>query len=121
MPNSRSFKEYVSNRFYNEIFDAVAEYISDNADDLDLRLYRIRRSGEIELQDIYVRTVSVSDLPGSAISFDVALEAELYVHEADYHYDKTEGCRQWFMLRCHGDLACSLDDFAIDLKRITPE
>lgn len=113
LAGNRSFKDYVADRFYNEIFAAIQSYTTDNYDDLDLKLYRVRNIGGIELSDIEVKFVSVNDLPGMKIEFDVVVETELEVRESDYHYDESENCRQWFMLTCSGDLACNLDDFTI--------
>lgn len=113
MAGNRSFKDYVADRFENELFDAIQNYIWDNYKNLDLRLYRVRTIGGIELSDIEVKFVSVSDLPDMKISFDVAIEAELEVRESDYHYDESENCRQWFMIKCSGDLSSDLDDFEI--------
>lgn len=113
MASNRSFKDYVADRFYNELFAAIQSYTADNYDDLDLRLYRVQNIGGIELSDIEVKFVSVNDLPDMKIEFDVAVEAELEVREADYHYDESEFCKQWFMLKCSGDLHCNLDDFTI--------
>ncbi|MCH3964582.1 MAG: helix-turn-helix domain-containing protein [Clostridium sp.] len=113
MAGNRSFKDYVADRFYNEVFVAIQSYTTDNYDDLDLRLYKVRNIGGIELSDIEVKFVSVNDLPDMKIEFDVAVEAELGVRESDYHYDESENCRQWFMLKCSGDLDCNLDDFTI--------
>lgn len=113
MAGNRSFKDYVADRFENELFDAIQNYIGDNYKNLDLRLYRVRTIGGIELSDIEVKFVSVSDLPDMKIAFDVAIEAELEVRESDYHYDESENCRQWFMIKCSGDLSSDLDDFEI--------
>ena len=110
---NRSFKDYVADRFYNELFTAVQNYAADNYDNLCLRLYRVRNIGGIELSDIEVKFVSVNDLPGMRIEFDVAVEAELEVREADHHYDSSEYCNHWFLLKCSGDLDCNLDDFEI--------
>lgn len=113
MAGNRSFKYYVADRFENELFDAIQSYIGDNYKNLDLKLYRVRTIGGIELSDIEVKFVSVSDLPDMKIAFDVAIEAELEVRESDYHYDESENCRQWFMIKCSGDLSSDLDDFEI--------
>lgn len=118
MATNRSFTEYVANRFYNELFAAIQNYLTENNDNLELRLYRIKNIGGIELSDIEVKFVSVCDLPDMKIEFDVALEAELEVRESDYHYDESEICRQWFMLKCIGDLDCKLDDFKISSVNI---
>lgn len=113
MAGNRSLKDYVADRFYNEIFSAIQTYATDNCEDLDLRLYRVRNISGIELSDIEVKFVSVNDLPDMKIEFDVAVEAEIEVRESDYRYDESENCRPWFMLECSGDLDCNLDDFTI--------
>jgi hypothetical protein len=113
MASNRSFKDYVADRFENELFTAIQSYTTENQDNLDLRLYKVRNIGGIELSDIEVKFVSVNDLPDMKIEFDVAVEAELEARESDYHYDDSETCRQWFMLKCSGDLDRNLDDFTI--------
>lgn len=113
MAVNRSFTEYVKDRFYNELYLKVENYIEENIENLDLRLYKVRNIGGILLSDIEVKFVSISDLPNMRIEFDVAIEAELEVRESDYHYDESENCRQWFMLKCFGDLDRNLDDFKI--------
>ena len=114
MARQRSFTSYVADRYYNELFAAINDYYAEtNSDNLNLRLYQVNRIGEIELSDITVKFVSVNDLPGSEIEFEVAIDAEFDVREADYHYDTDEFTSQWFMLKCRGDLECGLDDFQI--------
>lgn len=110
---NRSFKEYVADRFENELFSAIENYVTENQDNLDLRLYKVRNIGGIEVSDTDVKYVSVNDLPEMKIEFEVVMEAELEVRESDHHYDESEICRPWFMLKCSGDLECSLDDFKI--------
>ena len=117
MARNRSFKEYVADRFENELFIAIQGYITDNQENLNLRLYKVRNIGGIELSDLEVKFVSVSDMPNMKIEFDVVVEAELEARESDYHYDESETCMQWFMLKCYGDLDCNLDDFII--SRVT--
>jgi len=110
---NRSFKEYVADRFENELFIAIENYVTENQENLDLRLYKVRNICGTELSDIDVKYVSVNDLPDMKIEFDVVVEAELEVRESDHHYDESENCSQWFMLKCSGDLECSLNDFKI--------
>lgn len=73
----------MADRFYNELFVAIKEDIEENTNDLELHLYQVRAIGEIELSDIDVKFVSVNDLPQMEIEFDVAVEAEMEVKEAD--------------------------------------
>lgn len=113
MAGNRSFTDYVSSRFYNEFYSAIEEYIGENPDNLDLKLRKVRNIGNVSLADLEVKWVSVNDLPDMKIEFDVIAEAEIEVTEGNHHYDDYDQCNQWFLLRCTGDLACSLDDFEI--------
>ncbi len=113
MGKSRSFKEYIDDRFESEFAQAITDFVEDedNIRALDLRLYKVRNIGIVEVVDTKVIFANVSDLPDSKIAFDVAIEAELYVRESDYHYDTDESCTEWFVLRCSGDLSKNLDDW----------
>lgn len=113
LAGNRSFTDYVADRFYNELYATVGSYIEKNREKLDLNLRRVHNMGEVSLSDIEVKSVSVNDLPGMGIEFDVILDAEIEVTEGDYHYDDSDLCHQWFLLRCSGNLDCSLNDFKI--------
>lgn len=113
MPRERSFKDYVADRFYNELYDGIQEFIKENPHNLDLNLYKVQDIDEIELTDIRVVFVDVHDQPGTGISFDIAVDADIETIEEDKYCNEDEEASQWFMVRCSGDLACSLDDFEI--------
>lgn len=113
MPRERSFKDYVADRFYNELYDGIQEFIKENPHNLDLNLYRVQDIDEIELTDIRVVFVDVHDQPGTGISFDIAVDADIETIEEDKYCNEDEEASQWFIVRCSGDLACSLDDFEI--------
>ena len=113
MAQNRSFKEYVANRFYNELFDAVSSYLEQNHRDLDVSSQLVRTIDSAELSDIDIKSVFVDNLPGMKIAFDVLLEAEFEISETDRHTDRYDQKRRWFKVSCTGDLSCSLDDFAI--------
>ena len=113
MTRQHSFTSYVADRFYNELFAAINDYVETNSDNHNLRLYQVNKICGIELSDVTVKFVSDNDLPGSEIEFEVAIDAEFDVREADCHYDTDEFTSQWFMLKCRGDLKCGIDDFQI--------
>lgn len=93
--------------------NCMMAYRSSNPHNLDLNLYRIQDIDEIELTDIRVVFVDVHDQPGTGISFDIAVDADIETIEEDKYCNEDEAASQWFMVRCSGDLACSLDDFEI--------
>ncbi len=113
MAQNRSFKDYVANRFYNELFDAVSSYLEQNHRDLDVSSQLVRTIDGAELSDIDIKSVFVDNLPGMKIAFDVLLEAEFEISETDRHTDRYDQKRRWFKVSCTGDLSCILDDFAI--------
>ena len=113
MAQNRSFKEYISNRFYDDLFDAVSGYLEQNHNDLDVSSRLVRTIDSATLVDIDVKSVFVDNLPGMKIAFDVLLEAEFEISETDRHTDRYDQKRRWFKITCSGDLSLNLDDFTI--------
>lgn len=113
MAASRSFTEYVKDKFYNKIYLSIENYIEENLDYLDLRLRKVKQIGYVSLSEIEIQWVSVNDLPDMKIEFDVVIDAEIEVTEGDYHYDNLDQLHQWFMLKCTGDLDSNLEDFKV--------
>ncbi|RRC94294.1 hypothetical protein EII25_00540 [Erysipelotrichaceae bacterium OH741_COT-311] len=112
----RSFTEYVKNKFDNLIWSEIEKFCYDkDADDLSLRLYNITAPGEINIEDINVKYVSVDDRPGTCIAFDIVCEVEFTVYDKDrYHTDKEESTCAWFKLNCEGDLKDNLDSLKVN-------
>lgn len=113
MALNRSFKEYVANRFDNELWEAVSDYLGQNCRSLDVSSRLVRTIDRAELSDIDVKCVYVVNLPGMKIAFDVILEAGFEISETDRHADRYDDKTQWFKISCSGDLADSLNDFTI--------
>ncbi len=113
MVQNRSFKDYVSARFYNELWDAVVDYVEHNHRTLDVFAYSVSEIDKAELSDLAITRVFVDDLPGMDIAFDILLEAELEISEIDRNRDRIAEVRQWFKISCKGDLSRNLDDFTI--------
>ena len=113
MKQSRSFKEYVANRFYNQFCDVASNYIEENLSSLDLRSGSVSNINAASVSDITVKSVSVDNLPDMAIAFDVILEVEVEVSECNRYNDYSDQCYPWLMLHCKGDLDCNLDDFSV--------
>lgn len=113
MAGNRSFKNYISARFYNDFYSYIEEYIWRNQNSLDLNIQNVHKVGKVTLTDMEVKIASINDLPGMKIEFDVVVDAQIEVSEGDYHYDDYDVCNQWFLLNCRGDLECSLNDFEI--------
>ena len=74
MIGSRSFTDYVSDRFKTEIYIAVSDYVGECAEDdykaLDLRIYNVHQIGSVEVADTRVHKAYPYDLQGMMIGFD---------------------------------------------------
>ncbi len=103
------------------MWNAIGEYLASvELSTLDLSLNKVRNVGEIELYDTELQFVDVSDLPGSAIEFDVVMDATIIVYdEGQYHNDEYEAKHQWFMIRCRGNLECGLGDLDIYIYAVS--
>ncbi|MDL2293275.1 helix-turn-helix transcriptional regulator [Ruminococcaceae bacterium OttesenSCG-928-D13] len=113
MAQTRSFKEYVANHFYNDLFAAVSDFLDENHQNLNISSQHVRSVDGVELSDITVKHVYVDSLPGMKIAFDVLLEADMEISEEDRHNDRFDEKSDWFKISCSGDLSCNLDDFMI--------
>ena len=87
MAGNRSFTEYVKNTYDNQFWAIAEEYLHENIDPLNMKLYKVHKAGEPEITDVQVEHVWVEDLPEMKIQFDVALSVIFEIPEADYHYD----------------------------------
>jgi len=112
MASTRSFREYVASRFYNNFIDAISTFIGDDIDGIGLHLSRVHTVGEWEIYGLDIKSISVNNLPGMEIQFDTIIDADFYVREADYHRDEDEETHQWFLVSCLGDLE-SFDNIQI--------
>ncbi len=118
MIGSRSFTEYIGERFRTEIYIAVSDFVEECSDDdysaLDLRIRNVHQIGDVEVDETRVKKAYPYNLPDMMIGFDIIAEADFIVNEGDYHYDNADYPHQWFLLHCRGDLEKNLDDFQID-------
>lgn len=78
-----SFINYVKGKFYNELFEPLQDFITDQIDNLDLRLNLVKEIDEIELSDIDIKQIYIEDLPVTMISFDVLVEAQIEVSDTN--------------------------------------
>lgn len=111
--NVRSFREYVSNRFYDDFFSAAKNVINRDWDAFDVRCNRLNRPDDPEVDDIKAEHVWINDEPDMAIQFDAAVSVSLIIRDRDYRYDREEEKTVWIMARCRGSLDRNLDDFKI--------
>jgi len=113
MAATRSFKDYISERFNDELFTAVSGYLEDNYKSMDFPDKIVRYVDTAELSDITVKIIYVDDQPGMKINFDILVVGEIDYAEKNSRDDRYDQCDIWFKVACSGDLSCSLNDFNI--------
>lgn len=108
------FQNFLLKNFYNKFFNAVANYINNNIDDIIFRNCSFDPD-TAELSEIEGKRIIVNDKPGTILSFDFIVEAEITVAQVlrgHYHKD-SEDCTEWFRINCTGDLEQFLRDLEI--------
>ncbi len=113
MIRNRSFKEYIKDRFDNEFWAVVEEYLNSNPEYIEQNSCRLHRAGDYEIADVIVKHVWVNDQPGMDIKFDVALAITINIQEGDYHYDDCVEKTFWLMVNCQANIDKQLSDFVI--------
>lgn len=113
MAQVRSFRDYVSHRFYNELYASIADFLTDGAATLGVSSRTVRSIDSAELSEIDVKQVYVDNRPDMKIAFDVLLEAQFEISERDRHNDRFDEKTTWFKVSCTGDLEQELNDFTV--------
>lgn len=113
MVKTRSFKDYISNRFYDLLFDAISRFIEENYDSLNFRSNIVRQIDSAELMDISIKQVYINDLPGMDISFEILIEVNIEIRETDRRTDRIDEISDWFKISCLGNLERALSNLTI--------
>ena len=114
----RSFKDFIADKFYNNMFTAIKRYVYSNREKLDLHSYSVSNIDTATLSDISVKSVGIDDREGMCIAFDVAVEAEIEICEySNRKGNRSDFCTQWFLLCCEGNLSTGLPSFIIKMLK----
>lgn len=118
--SSTSFTNYVSTYLDKKLWDAMENYLADaNSSFFSFPLNKIKNVGEIEILDTEVICVNAHNLPESFVGFDVYYEVQMMVFDNDrYHNPEEEYKKQWYLLKCEGDILDKFQSFII--KAIEP-
>ncbi|RRG04978.1 MAG: XRE family transcriptional regulator [Lactobacillus sp.] len=107
----KSFEDYLTRVYYNEIFSAVKGYLIRNLHRLDIRC-SVYDPGYISLENFHIRSVSFHKTSGSAINFNATVEADSVVKDSGYGYEKDE-TDVWCSLYCSAIFSNGLSGFRI--------
>lgn len=81
MGKIRSFRDVLEKYFYNEIYEAVNEFVQDNPENLDCSTRYVQSPDEATLSDLNIRLASIVDSPGECISFYAAGLWALFIYD----------------------------------------
>lgn len=113
MPRMNSFRDVVAEKFCDDIFTVLSEYVESNPDKLESRSNFVESPDEATLSDIDVKFVDITDSEGSKIMFDVLVSAEIEIAETVRRNHETDGMEQWFRISCSAELDDGLRNFDI--------
>lgn len=113
MARLSSFRDVIEELFYNDIFNALSEYVENNPDKLDRNSYCVECPDEAALSDIEVKLVNITDSEDNGILFDVVVSAEIEVAETVRRNREIDGVEQWFRISCFAELDDGLKQFYI--------
>lgn len=108
MVQKRSFQKYVIKHHENDLFDAVASFISGNIDDLELWSNTIDVDNldeeNVSFEDIVVKYAYVNgDSMSNDIEFNVVVFGDVCFKEVSRHNDEEGSCTKWFRLNCQAN------------------
>lgn len=109
----QSFREFLKNKHYNLICNAIIEYISEHKHNLNILLRNISNIDKIITDDFDIKFVTSTNNSGLEIDFEVVVEAELEVYDYSKKHEMVENTSQWFTCHCKGSLEDKLTDIQI--------
>jgi transcriptional regulator with XRE-family HTH domain len=109
----RSFREFLKNKHYNLICDAIIEYVKEHKHNLNISLRNISNIDKILTDDFDIKFVTSTNGPGLEIDFEVVVEAELEIYDYSKKHERTENTSQWFTCHCKGSLEDKLTEIQI--------
>jgi hypothetical protein len=103
----------IDKKCYDSIFDAVASYIEDNPDKLEISSNFVEKPDGATLSDLeFIRTCNTS-IDENIISFDAIVSCEIEIDETVRRNRETDGVSQWFRIKCIATLGEVLKNFRV--------
>lgn len=96
----RSFQDYVTSRFEDEIFQAVEKFVLANRLKPEFTTNKISHPSSTVLNRIWIKSVTVNDLPKMEIEFIVTVEAQIDLQVVRGQWDDFDECFPWIQLKC---------------------
>lgn len=118
MAKIASFKDVISDRFYDVIFSALSAHIEENPSRLGCRSSVVQEPEEASLEDMDVRLLSITGTTSTELKFDVVVSAEIEIAETVRRERETDSSEQWFRVSCSCDISNGIKNFRVEDFRI---
>jgi hypothetical protein len=105
MAKIASFKDVISDKFYDVIFSALSAHIEENPARLGCRSSYVEEPGEARLEDMEVRLLSITGTTSTELKFDVVVSAEIEIAETVRRERESDSAEQWFRVSCSCDIS----------------
>ena len=80
---ARSFTTYLHEYFYEELFNALDDYIDSHTSDLRNKYSRLHKIGTVELSDMDIKTVHVDDGNEMDISMEIVVSLQRGIYPVE--------------------------------------
>ena len=113
MPKINSFKDVIMDKFYDDIFITLSDFIEENPAKLDCNTHHVQNPDDATLSDFEIITVRISKTKEHQIDFDVVVSAEIEIEEEVKRDREVDSVEQWFRVSCSAILDDGISDFSI--------
>jgi hypothetical protein len=113
MAQVRSFKDFVANHFYNEIFELLDKYIRFNPTKIECRTYSVSSPSRAKLDDFRAKSIHIHNCVDNTLLFDLIVEADIIISERNGHHKEEDQSSQWFKVACSAELNTELRNFVV--------
>jgi hypothetical protein len=114
MAKIASFKDVISDKFYDVIFSALSAHIEENPARLGCRSSYVEEPEEARLEDMEVRLLSITGTTSTELKFDVAVSAEIEIAETVRRERESDSAEQWFRVSCSCDISNGIKNFRVE-------
>lgn len=114
MANNASLYSFITDNYTGQLSEKLADYLESNLSSLELSCQRSNNIISVELDDIYIKRISIGNDSGDAIKFDLLVIAQLAVtisHRGSYDSHPYE---QWFCMSCKAELHDGFHNFRVN-------
>lgn len=105
--------QLIDKKCYDAMYRAVAGYIEDNPDELELSSYLVEEPDGATLSDLELIRTCDATIDENEISFVAIVSCEIEIEETVRRNRETDGASQWFRVKCKAVLGETLKSFRV--------